>query len=301
MLQRINTNNIWGEEEKAYLATIVQLLEPEEKSIEDDCFAEPAGNTCKCQQCKNSIVHYTENKAVCDELDCLFTFKEKNLKSNYKKFPRLYPEEFDGNYNTLGTDYAQKLKKSSLLDPTQFSDLSQRNHIYNESIKDPLLLLKLCEEVINLDDKTYEKIQNDTTHQLHLATEVIAYLLDLETHEFEKIKQNPKHFAYYIANILDEEEEDRCALCCEYETKQRPFDGKCEDCRHVFHADELNKWVIRDNRCPICREVCKKQEVVDNLKVEAEARGDLPAADDSDDSDDSDEDESDWESDWESD
>jgi len=221
----------------------------------------------ECQQCKNSIVHYTENKAACDEHDCLFTFKENNLKSNYKKFPRLYPEEFDGNYNTLGTDYAQKLKKSSLLDPTQFSDLSQRNHIYNESIKDPLLLLKLCEEVINLDDKTYEKIQNDTTHQLHLATEVIAYLLDLETHEFEKIKQNPKHFAYYIANILDEEEEDVCALCREYETKQRPFDGKCEDCRHVFHADELNKWVIRDNRCPICRGVCKKQEVIDNLLV----------------------------------
>ena len=173
----------------------------------DDCNRFCSEQMQTCRQCKDSIVYYAQNKAECDELDCIFKFKQNNLKANYETFrgSPLYPPQV--NFDTLADEYAQKLKSSPVLDQTNKKWDRKKIETIASTI-DPLLLLKLCEEVINLDDPTYERIQNDPTHRLHFAAQLIDMLLGFDTAELNRIEQNPNHFAYYIVNILDTDEEE---------------------------------------------------------------------------------------------
>ena len=108
-------------------------------------------------------------------------------------------------FDTLIDDYAQKLKDSRLLTQTGIELTSEKIEEISSQI-DPLLLLKLCEEVIKLDENTYNRILESSTHKLHFAAQLLNWLLDvIDENEFERIKNDKNHFAYYIANILEEE------------------------------------------------------------------------------------------------
>jgi len=65
-----------------------------------------------------------------------------------------------------------------------------------------------------------------------------------------------------IKALKQEEKTEKCPICLEEATKNNPLKGKCNNpyCRHVFHADELDERVIKNNICPVCRRVCKYQE-----------------------------------------
>ena len=173
----------------------------------DDCDRFCSEQMQTCRQCKDSIVYYAQNKAECDELDCVFKFKQQDLKNNYETFrgSPLYPAQFE--FDTLADEYAQKIKSSPVLDQTNKKWDRKKIETIANTI-DPLLLLKLCEEVRNLDDPTYERIQNDPTHRLHFAAQLINMLLGFDSAELNRIEQNPNHFAYYIVNILDTDEEE---------------------------------------------------------------------------------------------
>jgi len=160
-----------------------------------------------CIRCRESIVDYAQNKAQCDAYKCFFKFKQNNLKENYNKFRNssLYPDQVD--FDALADEYAQKMKDSPVLDQIDQKWDKTKIETIARTI-DPLLLLKLCEEVNLLDDQTYKRIQNDATHRLHFAVQLVDMLLRLESAELNRIDQDPNHFAYYIVHILSPDEED---------------------------------------------------------------------------------------------
>jgi len=160
-----------------------------------------------CIRCRESIVDYAQNKAQCDAYKCFFKFKQNNLKENYNKFRNssLYPDQVD--FDALADEYAQKMKDSPVLDQIDQKWDKTKIETIARTI-DPLLLLKLCEEVNLLDDQTYKRIQNDATHRLHFAVQLVDMLLRLESDELNRIDQDPNHFAYYIVHILSPDEED---------------------------------------------------------------------------------------------
>ena len=148
-----------------------------------------------CIRCRESIVDYAQNKAQCDAYKCFFKFKQNNLKENYNKFRNssLYPDQVD--FDALADEYAQKMKDSPVLDQIDQKWDKTKIETIARTI-DPLLLLKLCEEVNLLDDQTYKRIQNDATHRLHFAVQLVDMLLRLESAELNRIDQTKKTKTY---------------------------------------------------------------------------------------------------------
>jgi len=54
-------------------------------------------------------------------------------------------------------------------------------------------------------------------------------------------------------------EPEKCIICLEEETDEKPLDGSCDDCSHVFHKECLNAWLVRNNICPLCRAPCTNE------------------------------------------
>ena len=51
-----------------------------------------------------------------------------------------------------------------------------------------------------------------------------------------------------------------CAIClCKLEEKD--YSNICVGtCLHAFHNDCLNQWLLRNNKCPICKNVWKQNK-----------------------------------------
>ena len=63
----------------------------------------------------------------------------------------------------------------------------------------------------------------------------------------------------------DEPEPERCCICLE--------DFKEDDvvrrlpCLHIFHKDEIDKWLLRNHHCPLCQtSIGKGFEIPDEAK-----------------------------------
>ena len=66
-----------------------------------------------------------------------------------------------------------------------------------------------------------------------------------------------------------------CPICLEEETDEKPLDGSCALCPHVFHKECLNTWLVRNNNCPLCCAPCTNEysRRIKRARAEGEGRG----------------------------
>jgi Ring finger domain len=59
-------------------------------------------------------------------------------------------------------------------------------------------------------------------------------------------------------SVREGEEDDdgpECAIClCPFEESERVCEANNASCRHVFHQECLEPWLLRHEHCPVCRE-----------------------------------------------
>jgi Ring finger domain len=59
-------------------------------------------------------------------------------------------------------------------------------------------------------------------------------------------------------SVKEGEEDDdvpECAIClCPFEESERVCEANNASCRHVFHQECLEPWLLRHEHCPVCRE-----------------------------------------------
>lgn len=72
------------------------------------------------------------------------------------------------------------------------------------------------------------------------------------------------------------DEPDRCPICLENETDERPLRGRCDDpaCKHVYHADCLDDWLaaapVDQKKCPVCKRKCDNNKARNRVMKEEE-------------------------------
>jgi Ring finger domain len=53
----------------------------------------------------------------------------------------------------------------------------------------------------------------------------------------------------------DDDDGPECAIClCPFEESDRVCEANNASCKHVFHQECLEPWLLRHERCPVCRE-----------------------------------------------
>ena len=54
-------------------------------------------------------------------------------------------------------------------------------------------------------------------------------------------------------NLIVITREDQCSICMENYLCKKQKIIKFNECNHIFHEDCINKWIIHNKTCPICR------------------------------------------------
>ncbi|VDO95688.1 unnamed protein product [Heligmosomoides polygyrus] len=59
---------------------------------------------------------------------------------------------------------------------------------------------------------------------------------------------------------VPENEAERCTVClCEFETGEEVRNLRCT---HIFHVNCIDKWLVYNKKCPVCRLDVDKQKAV---------------------------------------
>jgi hypothetical protein len=80
----------------------------------------------------------------------------------------------------------------------------------------------------------------------NLSTEIETNLLRSDI-----VRNRPKYVAIRYKNMSNKKEHTSCPICFDDYT-DNCFVSETE-CKHNFHEECLEKWMERNNTCPICR------------------------------------------------
>ena len=65
-----------------------------------------------------------------------------------------------------------------------------------------------------------------------------------------------------FSNIYDKSDENKCSICLEDNNNNKIL----LDCGHIYHALCIQKWKLRNNSCPICRQKISMKKYAQNKK-----------------------------------
>ena len=83
-------------------------------------------------------------------------------------------------------------------------------------------------------------------------------IIEVTENKFEDINSINNYFGNeFDLNVLSNECEKNCSICLN-EMKQTDKLRKMRDCKHIFHKDCIDKWLLIKNNCPYCRKDCSK-------------------------------------------
>ena len=99
-------------------------------------------------------------------------------------------------------------------------------------------------------------IQQATTTQTHLLQQVLAQNPHIQEPmpvgaTTDQIKKNTTISNYVKDPNVPENEKERCTVCLmEFETGD---DVRTLNCSHNFHIDCIDRWLVYNKKCPVCR------------------------------------------------
>ncbi|VDN58070.1 unnamed protein product [Dracunculus medinensis] len=67
----------------------------------------------------------------------------------------------------------------------------------------------------------------------------------------DQIQRFSKMYKYIKVEDVPENEKERCTICLmDFEADE---DVRCLCCTHVFHVTCIDRWLVYNKKCPVCR------------------------------------------------
>ena len=124
---------------------------------------------------------------------------------------------------------------------------------------------------INGNDNMINNINNE--HNNNRINELFNPRLNRQAHEIKIIfahSNHRKHKLYNFPEIVIEdanklqEENKKCVICLEEFVSKEKVTAL--PCIHFFHTPCINKWVLKQNSCPICKFELTQENLKKKLK-----------------------------------
>ncbi|XP_055340913.1 uncharacterized protein LOC129589995 isoform X2 [Paramacrobiotus metropolitanus] len=157
-----------------------------------------------------------------------------------------------------------------LVTPTARSQMDKGTALFRSSLTGVLAVSLTIVNGIGLHDTLVNDIcgyRDMVNNILQIVARVAFIYITVNGESDEELMQklrNVESLTYHnsATSIPAAAEEDPCGLCYGMDTEEERPLVKLAGCRHTFHAECFAAWENVGNRCPVCRSVFQRSEIV---------------------------------------